>query len=139
MTLPPRGNGLALPRGATVLRFPEGKRFSGGDIRGTPLPQGATGLRCPEGQRFCVSPRGNGFPEATFEGHRCPEGQRFCVAPRGNGFPKATFEGHRCDCLPSVGSCMKRGTFLFPEPRSAVGSGFLTRRTRYRATTFVMA
>src|SRR4051812_5481049 len=40
----------------------------------------------PEGQRFCVSPRGNGFPEATFEGHRCLEGQRFCVAPRGNGF-----------------------------------------------------
>src|SRR4051812_48750728 len=100
MTLPPRGNGLALPRGATVLRFPSGKRFSGGDIRGTPLPRGATVLRCPEGQRFCVSPRGNGFPEASFEGHRCPEGQRFCVAPtvfrrrhsrdtvapRGNGF-----------------------------------------------------
>src|SRR4051812_44271013 len=40
----------------------------------------------PEGQRFCVSPRGNGFPEATFEGHRCLEEQRFCVAPRGNGF-----------------------------------------------------
>src|SRR3990170_3621261 len=40
---------------------------------------------------------------------------------------------------PAVLSCTKRATFLFPEPRLAVGSGFLTRRTRDQANTFVMA
>ena len=54
------------------------------------------------------------------------------LPPRGNVFPEAILEGHRCDCLPSVGSCTQRGTFLFPELPSAVGSEFHVRLTRDR-------
>ena len=71
------------------------------------------------------------FPEprsavgSEFHARRTRDRDNDDVAPGGQRFFR---RHHRCNGIPSVGSCAKRAIFLFPEPRSAVGSEFHVRR-----------
>ena len=114
------------------------QRFSKGNFIGTSVQRCRTVLSCTKRATF-LFPEPHSAVGSEFHLRRTGDRDSDDVATEGQRFSGGDIGGTSCDCLPSVGSCTQRGTFLFPEPPSAVGSEFLTRHTRDRANTFVMA